>query len=84
MHYWLFTTTTCPKCPPFKTFMQTQTYLKGEILDETSSTFSTSIARFGLTKAPTLLVLSADEKTVLLHTSELAEGQAFIEKQTRV
>ncbi len=78
MNYICFTTTSCPKCPEFKSFITNNIKFEGEIWDETKPNFTEKIAEYGVTAAPTILIFE-DEKEVL-RTSEIYELDEFLKK----
>ncbi len=75
----LFTTTTCPKCPAFKTFVAERISFPVEILNETMPNFSDKIAEYGVTNAPTLIVFDDGGKEIF-RGSELYEVEEFLKK----
>lgn len=77
MHYLLFTTTACPKCPEFKAFVTDNILFKGEMLDENHEDFQAKAAEFEITMAPLLIVFSEYDE-VLLKASEIVEVEDFI------
>ncbi len=77
MHYLLFTTTRCPKCPDFKNFVAEKISFKGECLNEQHSDFQRLAAKFGVTMAPSILIFS-DQNERLLCTSETHELETFL------
>lgn len=76
MHYLLFTTTHCPKCPEFKNFVHENVSFPGEAFDETHPEFSDKIAAADVTNAPTIIVW--DEEHEVLRTSEIIELRDFL------
>ncbi len=78
MHYILFTTTVCPKCPAFKDLIENQTTLEGMILNEQNSEFATLVSKYGLSQAPTLLIFDENDQ-IQLQTSDYAEADKFLQ-----
>ena len=76
MHFLLFTTTTCPKCPAFKEFVAENIDFDGEILDETNPGFSEKIAESGVTVAPAILIFEDGKE--IFRTGEVSELQDFL------
>ena len=71
MHYILFTTTTCVKCPSFKKTVFENVKFEGNILNEQSSDFIDFAGRFNVASAPTIVIFE-DESLgkELFRTSE--------------
>ncbi len=78
MNYICFTTTSCPKCPEFKSFITENVKFEGEIWDETTPNFMDTISKHGVTAAPTILFFE-DEKEVF-RTNEVYELGEFLKK----
>ncbi len=76
MNYILFTTTRCPKCPEFKSFVSKNINFKGKILDETMPEFSEKIQELNVTAAPTIIIFE-DGKEVF-RASETYELEGFL------
>ena len=76
MNYTLFTTTQCPKCPEFKTFVTEKIKFPGEILDETSLNFSDKIQEYGVTAAPVIIIFKENKE--ILRTSEIYDLEEFL------
>ena len=74
MNYILFTTTQCPKCPAFKEFIAENIDFDGEIINEQNSNFMDNVKIFGVSNAPTIVILE-NEKEVFRadDISQLAE-----------
>jgi thioredoxin-related protein len=78
MNYICFTTTSCPKCPEFKSFIAENIKFEGEILDETKPNFMEIISSHNVTAAPTILIF--DSKKEVFRTSEIYELGEFLKK----
>lgn len=76
MHYLLFTTTQCPKCPAFKDFIIKNVKFDGVILDEKSPSFIEQIKKFDVQNAPTLIVLKNDIE--VFRTDDVPQLQSFL------
>jgi len=78
MHYLLFTTSTCQKCPSFKKALAESLTIPGRIINEQDGDFSRLANEFTVSSVPTLIVFE-DEKGqyALLRTSEIAELKHF-------
>lgn len=77
MHYILFTTTRCPKCPEFKQFIENNVSFPGKLLDETMSEFTDMIVEFNATSAPLIIIFDSQDNEVL-RTNETYEIQEFL------
>jgi len=78
MHYLLFTTTHCPKCPSFKDYVQKNLHCEGKILNETDPSFAALSKEYMVNSVPTLFVFEDEAKELaLLRTSDLAELYDF-------
>ena len=75
MIYKLFTTTTCPKCPIFKSTLKSLIKEDIEEINETHPEFQTLISIYNLTSAPTLIIL--DGENVKLISSDIPEIEDF-------
>lgn len=78
MNYLLFTTTTCPKCPAVKQFIADNISFTGELIDNTRSDFMDLAQKFGVTQAPTFILLQQDQE--LFRGSEICEIQDFLKQ----
>ena len=76
MRYFLFTTTTCQKCPELKAFVEENVSFDGVILDENDFDFGVKMAEFGVATAPTFIVVDGDLE--LFWGSEIYEIQEFL------
>ena len=79
MHYILFTTTSCPKCPEVKTYVIDNVKIDGKILDETKPNFSEKTKKYGITTAPTILIFDENNNEIF-RGSEVYEIEAFLKK----
>ena len=77
MKYYLLTTTQCPRCPAVKEFVQQEIPFPGEILDETSADFHNTLEKFGVSVAPTLIVLG-DQNEEIFRGNEVSEIRDFL------
>jgi hypothetical protein len=75
----LFTTTTCAKCPAFKAFVSERVHLPVEVLNEKDARFGELAIHYGVTAAPTLVVIDEQEKEIF-QASEQYEVQEAIDK----
>ncbi len=80
MNYICFTTTSCPKCPEFKSFITENIKFAGEILDETKPNFTEGISKYQVTAAPTILIF--DEKKEVFRTNEIYELDDFLKNNS--
>lgn len=78
MNYILFTTTSCPKCPAFKEFVAENVEFEGVILNEKSPNFMDNIKQFGVSNAPTIVILKGTEE--IFRTDDVSQLQDFLEK----
>ncbi len=78
MHYLLFTTSQCPKCPEFKAFVSEQVQFEGEILDETAEGFMDQIRAAGVSAAPTIILFEGEKE--VFRTDEIYQLQDFLKK----
>ena len=79
MKYILLTTTSCPKCPAMKEFVQNNfAEESGEILDETSPNFMDLVQKYGVTVAPVLIILEGEKE--VFRGTEPSEIEYFLEK----
>jgi len=78
MNYLLLTTTTCPKCPEMKKFVQDNISFDGKILNENSEGFYTILTEYNLSVAPTFLVLKGDVE--VFRASEIEEISNWLKK----
>lgn len=79
MHYLLFTTTRCPKCPAFKEFVQKFIKFPGEIIDETNEKFQDLALEFSVSSVPTFLLFEGENReNAILRTGEASELYSFI------
>lgn len=76
MNYFLFTTTTCPKCPEMKVFVSENIKFAGELIDNTHPQFMDLASKFGVTQAPTFVVQEGEK--VLFTGSEIYEIEDFL------
>ncbi len=76
MNYILITTTTCPKCPEVKEFVKNEISFEGEIMDETHPNFSDTLGKYGVTAAPTMIILK--EGNEVFRGNEVSEIQDFL------
>lgn len=76
MNYILFTTTRCPKCPAFKQFVAENIQFEGVILNEQSQNFMDNIKQFGVSNAPTIVILENTKE--IFRTSEISQLQEFL------
>ncbi|MBP9761254.1 MAG: hypothetical protein KBD15_03390 [Candidatus Magasanikbacteria bacterium] len=80
MNYLLFTTSTCPKCPLFKDFVQKHLHVQGEIIDQHDTQFEPLSREFVVSHVPTLLVFEDEQReTAVLRTSEISDVYEFIQ-----
>lgn len=56
MNYLLFTTSSCPKCPEVKTYVQDNLGIRGRVVDNSDADFMNLATQHGVMQAPTLLV----------------------------
>ena len=61
--YKLFTTQTCPNCPPVKEFMQT-VEMEGEQIDATTDSGREDAIKHGIMAVPTVLFLDENGEVV--------------------
>lgn len=62
--YVLFTTPTCPACPSVKSFLSTlevKSGLNGENVDVTTDSGSERAVKFGISKAPTVILFDENK-----------------------
>lgn len=79
MHYLLFTTTQCPKCPGFKDFVQKHVHFPGDIIDQNDEKFLPLSKEFMVSSVPTMIVFEDETREgALLRTSEVSEVYNFI------
>lgn len=78
MHYLLFTTTRCPRCPSFKEFVQKFVKIPGEILDENNPSFQNLASQYGVSTVPTFVVLKDEDPNAILQTNETSDIYSFI------
>jgi len=76
MNYICFTTTSCPKCPEFKSFITQNVKFEGEIWDETKPNFMEKISEHDVTAAPTILIFDNGEE--VFRTSEIYDLGEFL------
>ena len=82
MHYLLFTTTTCPKCPKFKEFVSNFLKIPGKTIDERDEQFQTLSREFLVNSVPTLFVFEDDGlENAILRTDDATEIYDFINKK---
>jgi thioredoxin-related protein len=79
MNYLLITTTTCPKCPEVKDYVAKNIKFKGEILDETNPNFANVLGEYGVTAAPTMIILDEDGEE-LFRGNETSEIEDFLKE----
>lgn len=77
MKYILLTTTYCPKCPSFKSFVQEKITMEGRIVDETMGDFTDIITEYNATAAPLMIILDSQDREVF-RTSETTELEDFL------
>ena len=77
MHYLLFTTTSCPKCPEVKAYVLENINFDGVILDETNPEFPDKASEYGVTMAPTMIIFNDQEEEVF-RGSEVYEMEDFL------
>ena len=79
--YILFVTSTCPKCPEMKEYVNSLR-MEGTIIDETHNDFTGFLERFGVTTAPTLILFDSQHDgsclTELFRGSEVQEIKDFL------
>jgi hypothetical protein len=80
MHYLLFTTTTCPKCPAMKDFVANEIKFSGEQINNESSNFMAKAQEFGVDSAPTLIIFD-DENKEVFRGNEVGEVKEFLATQ---
>jgi glutaredoxin len=80
MHYILFTTTHCNKCPAMKSFVKDKVKFSGKILDENSEDFREEVAKNNLTSAPTFIV--HDKNQEIFRSSEIYEIEEFLKNKS--
>ena len=80
MKYFLFTTTTCPKCPALKNFVAEKIKFPGELIDETAPDFLERAQKFSVTVAPTLIIFDDAEKEIF-RGGEIGELTEFLAQQ---
>jgi len=82
MHYLLFTTTTCPKCPKFKEFVESFLKIPGKMIDERDEQFHTLSREFLVNTVPTLFIFEDDTlENAVLRTDDVTEIYDFINKK---
>ncbi len=82
MHYLLFTTTTCPKCPKFKEFIANFLKIPGKTIDERDEQFQTLSRELLVNSVPTLFVFEDEGyENALLRTDDASEIYDFINKK---
>ncbi len=79
MHYLLFTTSTCPKCPAFKRQVQlTLEGMEGIIIDEQYAEFEKLAQEYTVGSVPLLLVFDVEAcESAVLRTGEVADVLSF-------
>lgn len=77
MHYILFTTTRCPKCPEFKKFVINHLNINGYILDETNDNFVELTEKYHISSAPTIIIFD-DAENQLFRGDETYDLEEFI------
>ncbi len=78
MHYLLFTTSTCPKCPAFKAAVEASLSASGRTVSELDPDFQALADEFTVSAVPTLLVFEdKDMNNAVLRTSEVFELYQF-------
>lgn len=82
MHYILFTTTRCPKCPEFKEFIKKHVGFEGEALDETSPNFLEKTQEYKVSSAPTIIIFDKN-KTEIFRGDETYELEEFLKNANR-
>lgn len=80
MHYLLFTTTTCPKCPAFKEYVSENADFEGEMIDENSEEFMAKAQELNVTAAPTIIIFEDEDE--IFRTSDTSELDSFLSSQS--
>ena len=80
MKYILITTTRCPKCPEFKSFVEDNVSFEGKIIDETTPGFTDKISELGVANAPTIVVYQNEKE--IFRGSETYELEDFLNNQS--
>jgi len=80
MKYILFTTTSCPKCPALKRFVEDNISFDGEELDNTDSDFLDRAKELKIEAAPTLVIFKGDKE--IFRGNEIQEVREFLKEQT--
>ena len=75
MNYLLFTTTTCPKCPAIKEYIESNLDFPGQMINEDSAKFHQLAEEHQVMKVPTLIIFNTEGKEIFrAHDgSEVAE-----------
>ncbi len=81
MNYLLFTTTRCPKCPAFKEYVEKNVNFPGEILDENHPDFPEKSMDYGITVAPTMIILNENGEE-LIQINEVDELEGFLKSHS--
>ncbi len=75
----LITTTTCPKCPPMKTWVAEKADFDVDVFDETSPGFTDILGDYSVTHAPTLILFDGDEE--VFRGNEVTEIEDFLKNR---
>lgn len=79
MNYLLFTTTTCPRCPAFKEFVNKFIKFPGKILDEQNENFQRLGLEYAISSVPAILIFEDETmENALCRTSDPAELYEFL------
>lgn len=76
MHYLLFTTSGCFKCPNFKKKVLKEITFNGEALDENSDDFLHKAEKFSITSVPSVIVFK--DKTLKKEVFRTSEEYDFL------
>lgn len=79
MNYLLFTTTTCPRCPSFKEFINKFVKFPGKVLDERDENFKNLTLEYAVSSVPTILVFEDESlDNAVCRTGDPAELYSFL------